>query len=367
MNAELIESRPMSVIERASRALSKEESEAQIKALVERSKPIVEVIDPASRTICHDSLMTLKTMRVLIEKRGKAGREEAVTFSKAVIKIENELVALITPEETRLAQLRDDFDAIKEREREAKVQAEIARVAAIQRRIDDIRNWPVKAAGKPSAFVAELLVAAQEYVIDPAVFDERTGDATSVLAASSAALSGIHSERLAHEAEAVRFAAERAELARLRAEQEAREKAAREAQATAEAEAKAERDRAAAEQQAALEQERQRLAMEAAQNARIAAERQAALDRQEAQAKALRAAEEARLAADRAELAQREAALSRPIEPAQGLSQSQQKRLAAHRPSREALIQCVAERFNVTDDIAVLWLREVDWELPLDG
>jgi hypothetical protein len=257
--------RTMSVTERAAQALSKAEAEAEIKALVEQSKPIVAVTDPASRAVCHDSLMTLKNMRVLIEKRGKAGREEAVTYSKAVIAIEKELVSLITPEETRLAGLRDEWDSLKEREKEAAIQREIDRVAEIQRRIDGIRNWPINAANQPSMLVGQMLASAQAYRIEPEVFEEHAEAATAVLAASTAALAGILQQRKDAEAEQDRIKAEREELAKLRAEQAERDRLAAEARAKQEAEDKTKRDAEAAATAEANRKERERIAKEEAE------------------------------------------------------------------------------------------------------
>lgn len=217
MNALMKPIESMSVIERAANALNQAETEEQIKALVEESKPIVAVTDPASREVCHSSLMTLKNMRVLIQNRGKDGRDEAVKYSKAVIAIEKELVALITPEETRLAAIRDEWDTARDREKEARIQAEIARAAEIQRRIDGIRNWPIGATGQESLLVGQMLAQAQTYRIEEAVFQERCEEAKAVLGASIAALTGILAQRKAHEAEQEQLKRDQAELAQRRA------------------------------------------------------------------------------------------------------------------------------------------------------
>ncbi len=51
----------------------------------------------------HNSRMSIRAARVKIEKFGKQLRENAITFQKAVIVKERELIAIIEPEESRLA------------------------------------------------------------------------------------------------------------------------------------------------------------------------------------------------------------------------------------------------------------------------
>lgn len=52
--------------------------------------------------------INLKNARVSVEKRGKELRADAITFQKAVIEKEHELVAIILPEEERLAKLEEE-------------------------------------------------------------------------------------------------------------------------------------------------------------------------------------------------------------------------------------------------------------------
>lgn len=59
----------------------------------------------------------LKEIRVNITKQGKAFRQQALDFQKAVIIKEKELVALVEPEENRLAELEDKATAFEEREK----------------------------------------------------------------------------------------------------------------------------------------------------------------------------------------------------------------------------------------------------------
>ncbi len=230
MNAQL-QTTELTVIERASVALSKEVVEKKITELVQQSKSIVAVTDPESRKVCHEAIMVLKDMRVQTQKRAKEGRDEAVQFSKAVILIEKQLVGLIEPEESRLEKMRDDFDAIKEREKQARIDAEIKRVADIHERIAELRGNQSLSPASGSKLIAEHIADLEKIVVD-GTFDEFQQMASDAKIAALKRLGDIHASALTHEAE-------RAELARLRAEAVERDRLAREEQAK--------RDRAAAD------------------------------------------------------------------------------------------------------------------------
>jgi hypothetical protein len=267
MNALMKPIESMSVTERAANALNQAETEEQIKALVEESKPIVAVTDSASREVCHGSLMTLKNMRILIQNRAKDGRDEAVKYSKAVIAIEKELVALITPEETRLAAIRDEWDTAKEREKEAKIAAEIARVAAIQERIAELRGCQTLSPSSGSTLIMEHIHDLDAIPVD-STFEEFEQQAHDAKIAALVRLKGILGAAVAHEAEQKKIIEERAELAKLREAEEQRQAMARAEQAEKDRLAKIESDRSAKEaddkRKTEAREQRERLAKEEA-------------------------------------------------------------------------------------------------------
>ena len=82
---------------------------AELTALAERAKKLVvtDFGDKAQIALVHDYRMELKQARINIEKCGKAIREDANKFQKAVIAKERELVALIEPEELRLKEIEE--------------------------------------------------------------------------------------------------------------------------------------------------------------------------------------------------------------------------------------------------------------------
>jgi hypothetical protein len=291
MNAQLsiVAEQNLTPVERASRALSKEETEAELKALAEQSKAIVSVTDAASRKVAHDAMMVLKNMRIAIEKKAKEARDEANNYRTAVISIEKGLVQLIEPEESRLTEIRNEFDKAEEKAREARIQADLLRKEEIQRKIEAIRNLPVHATTvKESLILGQLCAKADSMVIDPAVYEEFTQSANEALTVSKAALSHLFAERKAQEARDEQAKKDAEELAALRAANAERDRLAAIETARKEAEAKAEAEKVAAAAKA--QREAELAAQEEAnrkERERIAAE--------EAAAKVIRDAEELRL------------------------------------------------------------------------
>jgi len=387
----VIPPKPLTVQERAAAVFAAVPSEEALRELAKKSATITAITNEDGKSQCHAARMVLKNTRLEIARVGEEGREDAVQTSKAIIAIQKSRIGLISPEETRLQAIQDEWDARIEREKQRRIDEEVARVAEIQRLIDGIRNWPVKAANDGSALVAQKLREAQDYRITESAFQEFAPVATQALQVSVAALTGLLAQAKEREEKEAQLEEDRKELARLRAEQAERdrvaaaERAAQEAadrarreeeqrqrdeanrleRAAIAAEAAATAERLRKEQEAAAEVLRQQraendriaaerqaeLGREAAENARIAAERRAELDLAEEAARQERAAEAQRQAQAAAELAAREEALRTKPEKRHG-----------QRPSRDAIVQCVAEKFEVKPERAQTWLREIDWE-----
>lgn len=299
--------------ERASVALGTKDYELKLAELVKSSVRIVEIKNGDAYKEAHGARMSLKNTRVAIEKAGKTAREDATAFSKAVIAEEKRLIGMIDPEEKRLQSLQDEWDAAREAERQAKLQAEQARIDGHRQMIDIIREKAFRVSGESSAVILDSLQAFEKYCMysdSVEEFEEFAPAADKAKSETLAALHEMHAAALAREAEAARLeaeriererqqaeetarlAAERAELARLRAEQEKREAAER-ARIAAEQKAEAER----------LDAERRQFAEEQ----KAARAKQAELDRQAA---AARAAEQARLDAERAEVRRQQDAIA---------------------------------------------------------
>lgn len=303
------ETTALTLPERASVALGSKDYELKLAELVKSSVRIVAIKNGDAYKEAHGARMALKNTRVAIEKAGKAAREDATAFSKAIIAEEKRLVAMIDPEESRLQTLQEEWDAAREAERQAKLLAEQERIDGHRAGIDAIKAVALQAVNQPSSEVQRLIDGLTLTYAGPD-FEEFQPAAEKAKAETLATLHEMHAAALAREAEAARLeaeriererqqaeeaarlAAEREELARLRAQQEAREAAER---ARVAAEQKAEAERLAAERRK-LEEEQ-----------RVLRAAQAEADRKAAEA---RAAEQARLDAERAEIRRQQDAIA---------------------------------------------------------
>jgi hypothetical protein len=139
----------------------------------------------------------------------------------------------------------------KEDEKQRKLAEERARVEAIQNRIDHIRGAASRLASADSTAVQAELNTWTMLRLEPSDYQEYLEDALTAVNTTIDQLTSLLAKAQEREAEARRIAEERAELVRMKAEQEAREKAEREAAAERERLAKIERDKAEAERRAA--------------------------------------------------------------------------------------------------------------------
>lgn len=247
--------------DRAMIVLASTKTEEHLRGLVVEATSVTAVIDPDGREQAHRLAMKLRTARTTIEKTGKAARDDANAFAKAVIDEQKRLIAITETEEKRVLALRDGYDARIEAEKEAKRQAEAARVAAIREKIDGIRALPLALAGASSDDIAAEKAALEGFTPTEEVFAEFTDDCKAAIAEALAAMSDLYARVMAQEAAAAMVQAERLKLeearrqaeAELAAEREALERQRAEARAAAEAiqaEARAEAKKLAAERAA---------------------------------------------------------------------------------------------------------------------
>lgn len=261
-------------------------------------------------------------------------------------RITDELLAIEKPIDD---QIKFEEDR-KEREKQARIDAELARVKAIQDRIDALRTLPTKAANKSSEQIKALVEQASAIVIDE-TFAEFIETAKQAHDASVAALRGLHGMAVEQEQERIRIAAERAELEQLRAAQQKRdaeEKAARDAEA---ARLKAERDAEAAKQAEAVRLEREKLAAERREQEAAAKAQADKLAAEQAAHTAKVREEEARLAAERADMERRQ-------EEARLAAEAAKPKPAIVRPTDPEILAAVAIHFAVPVETAADWLRD---------
>lgn len=149
----------------------------------------------------------------MLEKQ-RGMRALVAKITEEVTKIEGPIDEQIKAEEARKA-------AIKA----AKEAADLARQQAIQARITALAQYPMQAVGKGSAAVAAILLTVSELPITTEFYEHRTGEAMQLHEEVAGKLEEMQAAALAQEQEAVRMAAERADLERQRQEQEAAAKA----------------------------------------------------------------------------------------------------------------------------------------------
>ena len=296
-------------IERAALALESSKTEQRLLALATKHTSITVVKDKAGREQAHGAYMELMRARTTVEKASKEVREDATKFSKAVIAEAARLVAIVEPEEARLKEARDVWDAEQARIKAEAEAKERARVLAITERIAAIKSYVVLANNcRTSERVAEL--EAKLGATEMVGFEEFEAEAVMALADTEAHLNRVLANIREQESEAARIKAEQeAEAARLKSEREELDR--RRAEAEAQAKAKADADRA--------ELDRQRKEMDAQREA-AQAEAKRVADEARAQAEAaeakVRAAAEA-MAAERAELERMRAEIEAKNKPAE--------------------------------------------------
>lgn len=272
------ESKALTVIERATLALGLAEIEKTLTELASKTTDIVAITNNDGYEQVHSSRMALKNQRVAIQKAGKAARDDATKFGKAVLAEENRLIAIIEPEETRLQALQDAHDAAAEAAKQKRIDDEIARVAALQERVTYLGGNSSLTSLTDPALLAEHISDLQGEIVDES-FEEYRERADAAKATGIARLQALHAASIERVAEAARIKGEREELVRLREQQEARDKTERERIAAEDKAAKEKRDAELAELRAT--QVKAQAVID--ENNRVAAENKAESDRLSAQ------------------------------------------------------------------------------------
>ncbi len=101
----------------------------------------------------HEGYMTVKALRVDLQGKGKAAREDAVALQKAVVAAEREMLAIVKPVEEKLKNNRDAYRNEQKRIREEKKR----RQENIQNAISEYTNAPGKIVGLTSSEIATFI------------------------------------------------------------------------------------------------------------------------------------------------------------------------------------------------------------------
>lgn len=192
-----------------------EERKEKVSALAEKTSllELTDWKDKESLKLVSSFRKEIKSERVAIQKEGKAMRDLITPINKHILSKEKELVDILEPQEQRLQRLEDWAEAELEKEKQAAIEAENAR---IQNRIDalaefgyqidytDVKSMSDETFGK-------YLDGAK------AQFEKEQAEKAE---AERLRLEQEEKERLEREAEAKRLQEERAELEKMRAENE---------------------------------------------------------------------------------------------------------------------------------------------------
>jgi hypothetical protein len=276
------------------------------------AQAVFDTSTPAGMAKAIAARRELREVRVNLEKlrkelkapaleRSRLIDAEAKTLTVQIEEMETPIDAQIKAEEQRKA------DEKAERER-----IEREKLEALQKSVAVIRHVAVACVGKTSDEIAAHIGSLESFQVDEG-FGALQGDAHAAKAETLVTLAGMHAAALAHEAEAERLRIEREELEAQRKAQDEQAAKDRAEMAKIRADVEARQAAAKAEMEKQMEEERQKVAAERAEveKVRIAEaakqqeiERNAAAMRaaEEAKAKAIRDAEEAELARQRAEI-----------------------------------------------------------------
>lgn len=195
------------------------------------------------------------TIRTTADKAKTEAKRPIDQSGKLILEHYRKLEEAAKAEEAKHDKAIKDEEARIEAEKQRKLAEERARIEAIESRIAHIRNLSAQLAQADSATLAAKIEELATKRLEPSMYDDHLEEAVNALNTTVDALRVLHDAALVREAEARRIAEERAELARLKAEQEAREKAEKEAESERQRVACVEAERVEADRRAAAERE----------------------------------------------------------------------------------------------------------------
>ncbi|MHB1099112.1 MAG: hypothetical protein ACYCZR_06105 [Burkholderiales bacterium] len=251
------------------------------------------------RAECVKLRTALEKKRVEIKapalERARLIDAEAKSIKEAILALESPIDEQIIAEEARAEKLRQE-----------KQHAEQKRIDAIREQIQAIEYTPTQCFGMSADEISKA-IGALEIVDIGEAFAEFTMSALLAKKESLEKLAALHAKAVAHEIEQAKMIAERAELDRLHAEEDARRQAA--AKVAAAEQAKQDAILNAQREAFKKEMEAERIKQEAIEREARAerAKQQAALDEADRIARAARKAESDKLEAERINLAQERA------------------------------------------------------------
>lgn len=202
---------------RAIMALGLQHREKEFISLAAATAHIVTITNDDGYKQVDTARKTLKRERLGVQKIG----DEKIDDAKRVVKLADaeltRLVGILESEEDRLMALQDARDNEIETQRQAEIDAEIARQAALQERIAELQGNRTLLATSGSALIAEHIADLVAIAVD-GTFEECREQAEAAKAEGLEWLRALWTTAVAHETEQRQIAEDRAELARLKAE-----------------------------------------------------------------------------------------------------------------------------------------------------
>lgn len=301
---------------------------------------VYEVVTVAGMDEAKAARLAVRTPRYEVERIRKAAKAPILALGKKLdaeaARIEGELLKIEGPIDQQIKA----EEARKEAERQAKIDAELKRVADLQERIRELNGCQSLTPTSGSALIKEHLDDLEAIVID-GTFQEFQHQAEMTRSAGIGRLMGLHALACNHEAEQERLQAEREELARLREAEALRVAQENARRAEEDRIAKVARDAETARHNEQLRQQREEQ------------ERVAAVERQRI------ADEDARLAADRAEVARQQEALRKALEPPKPAVT--RRGITVSIPSASEIVDVLAKHYKAHPDTIIDWLQQTDF------
>jgi colicin import membrane protein len=312
---------------------------------------VYEVATTAGMDEAKAARLAVRNPRYEVERIRKAAKAPLLALGKKLdaeaARIEGELLQIERPIDQQIK----TEEERKERERQAKIDAEMKRVANLQERVAELRGCQTLSPTSGAELVASHIADLERLVVNES-FQEFQQQAEDAKAAGLARLRAVYTAAVAHEAEQARIKVEREELARLREAEAVRVAQENARRAEEERVAKVTRDAETARHNEQLRQQREE------QEAVAKVERMRIADEAEA-ARKLVEAEEKRLAAERSELARQQEELRKAQEtPKPAVTR---RGVAIQVPSAAEIIDVLAKHYRAHPDTVLDWLSHIDF------
>lgn len=195
-----------------------ESRKAAVVAKVEKysTLTIKDASDKEGYKTVKEARLDLMRERTATEKEGKSMRDPLTQTNKFISAKEKELVEVSQAEELRLSKLEKDYEAEQERIKQEEIQKEIDRK---QKMVDQLAEYGMSISISQLENVTDVQFQ-ESLVFAKEAFDKKESER---IAEEKRLADEAEAQRLAKEAEAKKLQEERAELDRIKAEQDKKE------------------------------------------------------------------------------------------------------------------------------------------------